>query len=98
MRVLLGKDIDRKEWSRFVKIHPKGNVFQTPEMYEVYMHTKHTTPLVVAIEENNEIVGIVLAQIITNGDSFTSLFTARSIIIGGPLIKEDRKTVLLHSL
>ena len=94
MRVLLGKDIDRKEWSRFVKIHPKGNVFQTPEMYEVYMHTKHTTPLVVAIEENNEIVGIVLAQIITNGDSFTSLFTARSIIIGGPLIKEDREDVV----
>jgi len=27
-------------WSAFVYNHPNGNIFQTPEMYEVYKHTK----------------------------------------------------------
>lgn len=93
-KILTYEQIDRTEWSEFVKTHPKGNVFQTPEVYEVYARTKHTTPLVLAVEEDNEIVGVLLAQIITNGDSFASWFTARSIIIGGPLVKDDREDVL----
>lgn len=87
-------DIDRAEWARFVEMHPKGNVFQTPEMYDVYSCTKNTRPLVVAIHEGNEIVGLILAQILTNGGILTSWLTARSIIIGGPLVKEDNPKVL----
>ena len=88
------EQLDRSEWAEFVKTHPNGNVFQTPEMYEVYARTKHTTPFVVAVSEGNEIVGVLLAQIITNGGRFASWLTARSIIIGGPLIKDERADVL----
>ena len=93
-KILTYKQIDKAAWAEFVKTHPNGNVFQTPEMYEVYARTKHTAPLVVAIEEHDEIVGLLLAQIITNGDSLVSWLTARSIIIGGPLIKDEREDVL----
>lgn len=96
MQIVLANDIDKSQWAEFVKAHPKGNVFQTPEMYEVYARTEHTTPLVLAVKEDNEIVGILLAQIITNGGKFTSWFTARSIIIGGPLVKEYRRDRLLY--
>ena len=95
-KILTYEQIDRAAWAEFVKAHPKGNVFQTPEMYEVYAHTEHTIPLVVAVEEHNEIVGILLAQIITNGDSLASWLTARSIIIGGPLIKDEREDILYN--
>ena len=92
--ILSYRQINRNQWSEFVQTHPKGNVFQTPEMYEVYARTKQTTPLIVAVAENNKIVGVLLAQIITNGDSLASWFTARSIIIGGPLIKDERTDIL----
>lgn len=94
--ILTYEQINKSQWADFVRDHPKGNVFQTPEMYEVYACTKHTTPLIIAEEENNEIVGILLAQIITNGDSLASWITARSIIIGGPLVKDEREDVLYN--
>lgn len=94
MTILEYKDIDREEWGTFVTGHPKGNVFQTPEMYDVYSCTAHTKPLVVAISEGNEIVGLLLAQILTNGNALMSWLTARSIIIGGPLVKDDDPKVL----
>ena len=31
-----GNNIDKNKWSEFVYNHPHGNIFQTPEMYEVY--------------------------------------------------------------
>ncbi len=93
-KILTYEQIDKTAWAEFVKAHPEGNVFQTPEMYEVYARTEHTTPLVVAVAEDNEIVGLLLAQIITNGDSIASWLTARSIIIGGPLVQDEREDVL----
>jgi len=35
------ENIDREEWSKFVYNHPYGNIFQTPEMAEVYKRTKN---------------------------------------------------------
>jgi len=32
-------------WSSFVYNHPNGNIFQTPEMYEVYKQTKNYEPI-----------------------------------------------------
>lgn len=85
MKILFDRDIDRTGWSEFVRNHPKGNVFQTPEMYDVYALSDHIRPIAVAAVENDKIVGILLAQYITNGNAMASWFTARSIITGGPL-------------
>ncbi|HOF07520.1 MAG: hypothetical protein WBH72_02770 [Bacteroidales bacterium] len=37
------------QWSSFVYDHPNGNVFQTPEMYEVYENTKNYEPIFLAV-------------------------------------------------
>jgi len=37
------------QWSSFVYEHPNGNVFQTPEMYEVYENTKNYEPIFLAV-------------------------------------------------
>lgn len=96
LKVLKYKQINQEKWAEFVKTHPQGNVFQTPEMYEVYLRTEHTMPVVLAVAENSEIVGILLAQVLTNEDGFTSWLTARSIIIGGPLVKDGREDILKY--
>lgn len=86
--------IDRTCWSNFVYNHPQGNVFQTPEMADVLMHTSNVHPVCVAIQEHDEIVGIVLGQVITSENPIMTLLSTRFIISGGPLVKDNDTNVL----
>lgn len=82
--------IDRKQWSEFVCNHPQGNIFQTPEMYDVYKNTKNYEPFFLAvINEDDEILGILLSVIQHEYKRPIGNLTARSIIWGGPLIKKE---------
>ena len=85
-----GNNIDKNKWYEFVFDHPHGNIFQTPEMYEVYQSTKNYEPVFLAVvNSNDEISGTLLAVIQKEYSSVLGNFTARSIIHGGPLIKND---------
>ena len=94
MRVLLNKDINRAEWCTFVAGHPQGNIFQTPEMYDVYACAEHVTPMAIAAMEGDEIVGVLVAQYMTNGGALASWITARSIITGGPLARNNDPAII----
>lgn len=94
MRVLLNKEINRTAWAAFVAQHPQGNIFQTPEMYDVYACAEHVTPITIAAVEGEEIVGILVAQYMTNGGSLASWITARSIITGGPLARNNDPAII----
>jgi lipid II:glycine glycyltransferase (peptidoglycan interpeptide bridge formation enzyme) len=83
------------QWSSFVYDHPNGNIFQTPEMYEVYKNTKNYKPIsLFIIDDNDEILGILLAVIQKEYSGVLGNFTARSIIFGGPLIKNNDANIL----
>jgi len=87
--------VDIKKWGDFVLTHPHGNIFQTPEMFEVYSLSKKHEPILVCVEDsNNDILGILLAVILKEYDGILGFFSSRSIISGGPLIKDDNKDVL----
>ncbi|MFW5803646.1 MAG: lipid II:glycine glycyltransferase FemX [bacterium] len=88
------KFIDPKDWSNFVKKHPYGNVFQTPQMYEVYSKTKNYEPVFVAIVKSNKVLGILLSVIQKENNGLLGIFTARSIVFGGPLYFEDNPEIL----
>lgn len=94
IRILKNYDIERASWRAFVASHPCGTVFHTPEMYEVYAQTDNVNPIVVAAEEKGKIIGLLLAQFITNGNAFASWLTARSIITGGPLAKDNDSKII----
>jgi len=94
MKILLENNIGRKAWAEFVKNHPQGNIFQTPEMYDVYACAEHVEPIAIAAMEGDEIVGILVAQYMTNGGALASWITARSIITGGPLVKENNPEIV----
>jgi serine/alanine adding enzyme len=84
------EEIDRKAWADFVYNHPKGNIFQSPKMFEVYQNSPLQKPYVFACYNlNNELCGILLANIIKVSSGFTGIFSSRSIIHGGPLINNE---------
>lgn len=79
--------IDIEDWREFVFNHPNGNVFQTPEMYDVYINSANIHPYVfIAIDENEKIIGLMLSVLIKEKKGLLGYLTARSIIFGGPLI------------
>ena len=45
---------DKTRWSEFVYNHPHGNIFQTPEMAEVYKRTKNYEPITLAVVDDTE--------------------------------------------
>ena len=76
-------NVDKKKWGEFVYNHPHGNIFQTPEMYEVYENTKNYEPVFLAVIDHNEnILGTLLAVIQKEYSWFLGNFTARSMIFG----------------
>ncbi|MCQ2312221.1 MAG: GNAT family N-acetyltransferase [Paludibacteraceae bacterium] len=88
------EEIDKAQWAEFVKTHPSGNVFQTPEMYEVFAHTSHSEPLLLVALEGEQIVGVLLANILYNGNKLTRAITARAIITGGPIVKDGNPVIV----
>ena len=87
--------INKKKWPDFVYRHPNGNIYQTPEMYEVYKNTKNYEPIFLAVvNEDNEISGTLLAVIQREYKGPIGNLTARSIIWGGPLVKNGDAQVL----
>ena len=92
------KDIDCYKWCAFVEKHPKGTIFQSSEMYEVYHGASHSKPFIIVVQENGEIRGVLLAVIIWNGNDIVKRFTARSIIVGGPLAENDNEFIIKQLL
>ena len=84
---------DIKRWSEFVHNHPKGNIFQTPEMAEVYRRTKNYEPITLAAvdTETGDVVAVLLAVIIKERGGILKHFSTRSVIHGGPLFVEGEK-------
>ena len=88
-------ELDKNKWSDFVYNHPNGNIFQTSEMYEVYQNSKNYEPVFLAVVNGKgEIAGTLLAVIQKEYSGLLGNFTARSIIHGGPLIKDDDPDIL----
>lgn len=89
-----------KEWiNEFIARQSKSNIFQAPEMYQVYKNTKNYEPVFLSVVNNdNEILGILLAVIQKEHSGLAGNFSARSIIWGGPLVKDDNPNVLAFIL
>ena len=93
------KFINKESWRKFVYNHPNGNIFQTPEMAEVYRQTKNYEPISLAVvDENDEILAILLAVVIREMKGILGSFSSRSIIEGGPLFVEGKKGLSAVSL
>lgn len=86
--------IDHQQWSYFITHHPKGSVFQTPQMFRCYEQTPRNNPYIFVAYHNSEIIGVLLAVVINEKGMLKQLFSTRSIIISGPVVKDDNAKVL----
>jgi lipid II:glycine glycyltransferase (peptidoglycan interpeptide bridge formation enzyme) len=80
-------NIDKDKWLEYVTMHPNGNIFQTPQMYEVYKNAKNYKPVFICcVDETDEIRGVLLSSIFSEKSGITSSLISRSISIGAPLL------------
>jgi serine/alanine adding enzyme len=88
-RFAIVNSLDRKKWERFVCDHPKGSVFHTPEMYEVFQGTKNYSPLILAaLGQEGDVLALLLAvRVQTLPDPFGQI-TTRSILYAEPLCQD----------
>jgi len=87
--------VNKQQWSDFVRSHPNGNIFQTPEMYEMYSNTPLYKPVFLCgYDQQKEIVFILVAVIQKEHKGVIGKFSARSIISGGPIIKNHNEDYL----
>ncbi len=89
------QNMDEVKWKDFVINHPNGNIFQSPEFYEVYKRSKLCEPLIFRALKDGEIVGLLLVNIRKEFDKILlGNLTSRAIVFGGPLIKNNDIDVL----
>ena len=78
--------MNRKQWSDLVLSNKRGNIFQSPQMFEVYKNTNnYDSGVIFVYDENGLVEGLLLYRI----QSFLRFFSGlakRSVIVGGPLI------------
>lgn len=97
MEILSNNSIDRAQWAAFVEAHPKGNVFQTPQMFAVYQLTPGYAPQVIALEQDKQIVGLMM-WVVMREKGVKARFSARSIIQGAPIAKDDKPEYIIALL
>ena len=97
LQVLIYEQIDRQTWNSFVETHPKSNVFQTPQMYDVYQQTPGYAPQVIALEQDKQMVGLMM-WVVMREKGLKARFSARSIIQGAPLAMDDKPEYIISLL
>ncbi len=86
--------IDTEKWYDFLLNHPYGNVFQNPFMFKVYADSLNHQPYVFVAFVDDEIVGILLSFIQKQFKGPLSSLSARSVIWGGPIAKDNNPEIL----
>lgn len=97
INIISNQNIAREEWQTFVETHPKGNVFQTPQMYDVYQQTPGYAPQVIALEQDKQMVGLMM-WVVMREKGLKAPFSARSIIQGAPIAKDDKPEYIIALL
>lgn len=83
MYVAITKYLDENFWREFVDRHPQGNIFHTPEMFQVFERARGHSPLLqAALDENNRVLALLLPVQVTLKNGTFRRLTTRSIAYG----------------
>lgn len=81
--------------NRFLSKHPSNTVFQSPLYHHFYLGLHHFKPIYFLLcDEKGNVLGVLLAVIIHEGNGLVSLISARCVVYGGPIIKQDNPDYL----
>lgn len=85
MSITIVHTLPEEEWRCFVEEHPAGNIFHTPEMLQVFSHTKGHRPELWAVTEDRRVLALLLPVQITLMNGLLRHFTTRSVAYGSVL-------------
>ena len=80
------QSLDEERWRRFVESQPAGNIFHTPEIFQVLAQTRgHRPALWAAVQEDGQILALLLPVQITLIAGPLRRLTTRAVAYGGVL-------------
>lgn len=91
-------EIDLTSWRNFVLNHPAGNCFHTPEYYYANLKAKRHDPISVFCIDKDQVSGCIIGVVEKEINGFLGVFTARTIVRGGPLVRNHNTKILKHIL
>jgi hypothetical protein len=81
--------LNEEAWGRFVLESDYGNIFQTPEIYKVYLNTEMYKPVFTALlGENEDIRATLLGVRKEEAGSLAKRFSNRVLVLGGPILSK----------
>lgn len=95
-------EIDKQDWRLLAKTSPLSTWFQTDEAYRFYQSVSDMCAFVYGVMEEDKLVGVIVGYTTQEKCKLKQYFTARAIVIGGPLldenISESALTMLLQTV
>lgn len=85
MGIRIVQNLPELAWRHFVHGHPDGNIFHTPEMFQVFSLTKGHRPELWAATEKGNVLALLLPVRITLNELLPPQLVTRSIVYGGVL-------------
>jgi len=86
--------LNKSDWSKYIYNHPNGNIFQSPEMYDIYNKTKNYKAYLFAIIDfEDNILGLMVSVIQKEHSGILGILSARAVVDGGPIIKNNDPNV-----
>lgn len=93
------EDIDKAQWNELLNNRSDvASFFQSPDAYELFEHFDWAESVVVAVEENNLLTGVVVSTLFHEGKGIVRRITSRAIVNGGPLLDRNISDRALESL
>lgn len=95
-------EIDKQDWRLLAETSPLSTWFQTDEAYRFYQSVSDMCAFVYGVMEEDKLVGVIVGYTTQEKCKLKQYFTARAIVIGGPLldenISESALTMLLQTV
>lgn len=86
MSMKVVRDLPEEIWRNFVEKHPNGNVYHTPEMFQVFARTRGYQPeLWATIDDQGDVLALFLPVWVTLKGGLLRYLTTRGLVYGSVL-------------
>lgn len=98
MQIFQNENIDLIAWNKLISESPTTSWFQSYECYRFYTNLSFLSPFVFAVEEKNELTGLICGYLIAEKGFMINYFSRRVIIPGGVLLSKNISEIALEKL
>ena len=97
MGIVKNNEVNDLQWRKLPDTSPYASPFQTSEFYKLYNAIPILTADVFAIEEASELKALCIVTL-QREPGIKSYFSRRTIIYGGPVLRDDDQVILEYQL